>query len=151
MNGAADPLRSAHRTAYGLGLALCLGTPGGIAVLLLMGVVPPGTQAPEGVHQQLGYLFTGLVFLSAAWVWGRSGRVLRGFKALPGTRRSFVILRESLLYAAAFEFSSLFGLVYWSLVGGHAARHAWGFILMTPLLFATLVPRFGRWAKALEG
>ena len=151
MNGGADPLRSAHRLSYALGLALCLGTPGLIAVLLLAGVVPPGSQAPEGVYQDLGYLFTGLVFLSAAWVWWRSGHALRGFKALPEAQRAFFILKEGLLYAAVFEISGVLGLVYWILVGGHAARHAWGFILLTPLLFATLVPRMDRWAKALEG
>lgn len=137
--------------AYALGLALCLGTPGLIAVLLLSGVVPPGTHAPEGIYQQVGYLFTGLVFLSAAWVWWRSGRLLNEFKAMPEAQRPSVVLREGLLYAAVFESSSLLGLVYWILVGAHAARHAWGFILLTPVLFAVLVPRYDRWAKSLEG
>jgi hypothetical protein len=153
VSGAADPdaLRSAHRMTYALGLALCFGTPGLIAVLLLSGVVPPGTEAPEGVYQQLGYLFTGLVFLSAAWAWWRSGRVLREFKTLPQPQRPTVILREGLLYAAVFESSSLYGLVYWILVGSHATRHVWGFILLTPVLFLALVPRYERWAKSLEG
>lgn len=151
MNDAIVPIRATHRLAYGLGLALCVGTPGLIAMLILSGVVPPGTQTPDGVYQQLGYLFTGLVFLSAAWVWWRSGHVLRGFKELPEARRPSIILRECLIYAAAFESSSLFGLAYWSLVGGHAARHAWGFILLTPILFAALVPRLERWVNALEG
>ena len=149
MNGAVDPLQSAHRMAYALGLALCFGTPGLIAVLLLSGVVPPGAEAPVGIYQQVGYLFTGLVFLSAAWVWWRSGRQLREFKALPPARRPAVILREGLLYAAVFEASSLCGLVYWILVGSQAARHAWGFILLTPVLFVTLVPRYDRWAKSI--
>lgn len=149
MNDAPDPLRPAHRMAYALGLALCLGTPGLIAVLLLSGVVPPGTQPPEGVYQQVGYLFTGLVFLSAAWVWGRSGRLLREFRTMPEARRPSLILRETLFYAAVFEASSLLGLVYWILVGAHAARHAWGLILLTPVLFAVLVPRYDRWAKRL--
>lgn len=151
MNGASDTLRSAHRTAYALGLTLCFGTPGVIAGLLLSGVVPPGTQVPEGIYQQLGYLFTGLVFLSAAWVWWRSGRILREFKTVPESQRSAVILREGLLYAAVFESSSLCGLIYWILVGGHAARHVWGFILLTPMLFLALVPRFDRWVKGLDG
>ncbi len=148
MNGTAPTLRSAHRTAYALGLALCLGTPGLIGVLLRSGLVPPGTQAPEGIFQQIGYLFTGLVFLTAAWVWGRSGRVLRSFSLLPETRRPAVILREGLLYAGALETSSLCGLVYWILVGEHAARHVWGFILLTPLFYLALMPRYDRWAKA---
>ena len=137
--------------AYALGLALCFGTPGLIAVLLLSGVVPPGTETPDGIYQQLGYLFTGLTFLSVAWVWWRSGRQLSEFKALPPGQRPSVILREGLLYAAVFEASSLCGLVYWILVGSHAARHAWGFILLTPVLFITLVPRYDRWVKSIEG
>jgi hypothetical protein len=141
----------AHRRAYGLGLVLCLGTPGLIAVLLRSGVVPPGIQAPEGIFQQIGYLFSGLVFLTAAWVWGRSGRVLRTFKLIPDLRRPTVVLREGLLYAATLETSSLCGLVYWLLVGEHGARHVWGFILLTPLLYLALMPRYERWARALEG
>lgn len=151
MSGVPDPLRSAHRLAYGLGLILCLGTPGLIAALLLSGVIPPGMQAPVGFYQQVGYLFTGLVFLAAAWVWWRSGQTLRGFKAVPESQRAAILLREHLLYAAAFEASSLLGLVYWLLVGTHAARHAWGFIALTPVLFAALMPRLDRWVKALEG
>ena len=150
MNDTAPALRSAHRLAYGLGLVLCFGTPGLIAVLLRSGAVPPGTQVPEGTFQQIGYCFTGLVFLTAAWVWWRSGRVLRTFKIFPEPRRPALILREGLLYAGVLETSSLCGLVYWILVGDHAARHVWGFILLTPMLYLALVPRYDRWAKALE-
>jgi protein-S-isoprenylcysteine O-methyltransferase Ste14 len=145
-----DDLRTRHRMAYGLGLGLCLCTPALIAVLLLSGAIPPGTQVPEGIYQDLGYLFTGLVFLSAAWVWWRSGRALRAFKTLPEPKRAAFVLTEILLYAAAFEASSLLGLTYWVLVGSHAARHAWGFIVLTPVLFAAMVPRLDRWEKALE-
>jgi len=144
-------LQSAHRLSYGLGLALCLGTPSLIAGLLLSGVVPPGAQPPEGLYQQVGYLFTGLVFLSGAWVWWRSGRMLSGLKGVPESQRPGLILREGLLYAAAFEASSLCGLVYWILVGSHATRHVWGFILLTPVLFLSLVPSHARWVKGLEG
>lgn len=150
MKGRAGDLRTRHRTAYGLGLALCLGTPGLIAMLLLSGAIPPGIQAPEGFYQDLGYLFTGLVFLASAWVWWRSGQALRAFRALPREQQAAFVLRESLIYAAVFEVSSLLGLVYWSLVGSHAARHAWGFIVLTPVLFAALMPRYERWEKALE-
>ena len=76
--------------------------------------------------------------------------MLRGFRAVPESHRAGILLRENLLYAAAFETSSLLGLVYWLLVGTHAARHAWGFIVLTPVLFATLMPRLDRWVKALE-
>ena len=143
-------LRSAHRMAYGLGLLLCFGTAGLIALLLGLGAIPPGTQVPDGTFQQIGYLFSGLVFLAAAWVWWRSGKVLREFRALPEARRARRVLQEGLLYAAVLDASSICGLVYWTLVGVHAARHAWGFILLTPLLYLALMPRYGRWAKALE-
>jgi hypothetical protein len=150
MNGPVQSLRSAHRLAYGLGLALCFGIPGLIAVLLRSGVLPPGVENPQGVFQQVGYLFTGLVFLAAAWVWGRTSGVLRTFKLLPETRRPGVLLREGLLYAGVLDISSLCGLVYWVLVGEHAVRHVWGFILLTPVLYLALMPRYDRWAKALE-
>jgi cytochrome b len=136
---------------YLVGLVLCFGTPGLIAVLVLSGMVPGGRQEPEGVHQQVGYFLTGLVFLSAAWVWWRSGRMLGDFKDLPEAERSAKVLRETLLYAGIFEISSICGLIYWMFVGHHAARHVWGFILLTPLLFLTLVPRYDRWVKHLEG
>ena len=144
-------LRSAHRGAYGLGLALCGGTPVLIALLILSGVVPPGTQAPVGLLEQVGYLFTGIVFLSSSYTWWRLGQVLRGFKELPERQRAQVLLRESLVAAATFESSSLLGLAYWCLVGNHATRHVWGFILLTPVLFLALVPRYERWEKALDG
>ena len=143
-------LRSAHRGAYGLGLALCGGTPVLIALLILSGVVPPGTQAPVGLLEQVGYLFTGIVFLSSSYTWWRLGQVLRGFKELPERQRAQVLLRESLVAAATFESSSLLGLAYWCLVGNHATRHVWGFILLTPVLFLALVPRYERWEKASE-
>jgi len=133
-----------------MGLALCLGTPALIAMLILTGAVPPGTQAPVGLFEQLGYLFTGMVFLASSWSWWRLGQVLRGFKALPEVQRAPVLLRECLLAAAASEGSSLLGLVYWCLVGTHATRHVWGFILLTPLLFLALVPRWERWVRALD-
>jgi hypothetical protein len=128
---------------------MCFGTPGLIAALMLSGVVPPGSAHPEGIYQQWGYLFTGLVFLSAAWVWGRSERMLRGFKATPEEQRPSLILRECLLYAAAFESSALCGLIYWVLTGQYAARHAWGFLALTPVLFMALMPRHSRWMKGL--
>jgi hypothetical protein len=155
VNGADDPqrtpLRAAHRMAYAMGLALCVGTPALIAGLLISGIIPPGAQVPEGTVLQIGYLFTGIVFLSATWVLWRSGRVLRDFRQLPCAQQPQVILRESLIYSAVFESSAILGLIYWMLVGTHAARHAWGFIVLTPVLFFSLVPRGERWMKALEG
>ena len=137
--------------AYGVGLALCLGTPGLVSALLLSGVVPAGNHVPEGIYVQVGYLFTGLVFLSATWVWWRSAQALRAFREVSVAQRPTMVLREGLMAAVALESSSLCGLVYWVLVGNHAPRHVWGFILMTPLLFLALVPRYTRWVEALEG
>jgi len=148
-----DPLvalRAAHRRGYAIGLALCLGTPGLIAVLLLTGLLPPGPEKPEGPIQQVGYLFTGLVFLSGAWVWARRGRLLRGFGQVPVDQRPALVLRESLLCAALFETSALCGLVYWLLVGEQSTRHVWGFLVLTPLLFLALAPRLDQWLKGLE-
>jgi len=151
VSGGTEALKLAHRTGSLLGMALCFGTPALVAALIVSGIVPPGQESPEGFYQQVGYLLTGLVFLSAAWVWWRSGRVLAGFQELSEGRRSATVLRESLLYAAAFEVSSLCGLVYWMLVGSQGTRHVWGFILLTPVLFLALVPRYERWAGRLEG
>lgn len=150
MSGGHEALRPFHRVAYGVGLALCLGTPGLIVALLLSGAVPAGTQAPEGVLRQVGYLFTGFVFLSATWVWWRSTRALQAFREVPAAQRPSVIFREGLVSALALESSCLCGLIYWMLVGSHSPRHVWGFILMTPLLFLALVPRFSRWVGALD-
>jgi hypothetical protein len=133
-----------------MGLALCFGTPGLIVGLLLSGAIPPGPARAEGLYQQLGYLFTGLVFLSTAWVWGRSGRVLREFKATPETQRASLVLRECLLYSVVIESSAFCGLAYWLLVGENGTRHVWGFLLLTPVLFLALVPRYSRWMKGLE-
>ena len=151
MSSGSEAIRKAYRRAWTLGLGLCLGTPAIIATLILLKLVPAGIQAPDGLTLQVGYLFTGFVFLSAAWIWWRMGQVLQGFKDLPEARRPAVVLRECLLGAAIFEVSSLLGLVYWLLVGAMSPRHAWGFILLTPVLFLGLVPRLDRWMKALEG
>ncbi|NWJ40144.1 MAG: hypothetical protein HXX12_04140 [Geothrix sp.] len=151
MNSGTEALRSAHRLGRLLGMALCFGTPTLVAALVLSGTVPPGRESPGGIYQQVGYLLTGLVFLSAAWVWWRSGRALGAFRRLPEAERPSTVLRESLLYAAAFEISSLCGLAYWVLVGAQATRHVWGFILLTPVLFLALVPGYDRWAEQLKG
>ena len=150
MKGGSEAFQSAYRMGRLFGMVLCFGTPILVAALILSETVPPGRESPVGVNQQVGYLLTGLVFLAAAWVWWRSGRALRGFQEQPEAGRPALVLRESLLYAAALEVSSLCGLVYWMLVGTQAARHVWGFILMTPLLFLVLVPSRDSWARALE-
>jgi hypothetical protein len=150
VNDVPEPLRVACRQALLVGLALCLGTPALVGGLVLSGLVPPGDNLPEGTYLQIGHIFTGLVLLSAAWVLWRRGTVLRAFRRTPESRRPAQVQRETLIYAALFELSSLYGLVYWLLVGKYAARHVFGFIILAPLLFLGLVPRLGHWAKALE-
>lgn len=149
MNTPASSLRLAHRMAYLLGGLLCFGTPGVISILVLLRMVPPGTQPVTGSVQQVGYLLTGLVFLSAAWVWWRRGRALAAFPSAPEVARPGLVMRETLVFAGALETSSLCGLVYWLLVGQQALRHVWGFILLTPLLFLVLVPRYDHWHQGL--
>lgn len=144
-------LESAYRTAQLLGLTLCFGTPLVLVVLLVSGAIPPGRQLPMAAAQQVGYLFTGLVFLAAAWSFWRSGRILAAFSTLDPGRRPGVLLRETLTYAALAELSSLLGLFYWLLAGQVVGRHAWGFLLLTPLLFLGVVPRRTRWKQTLEG
>ncbi|WP_243304066.1 hypothetical protein [Geothrix oryzisoli] len=150
MSEAPGPLRVAYLQARLVGLVLCLGTPTLIGGLILSGGVPAGEHLPEGDLLQIGYVFTGLVFLSAAWVLWRRGVMLRTFRQIPEPSRPGLVRRETLLYAALFELSSLYGLIYWLLVGKHAVRHVFGFIILAPLLFLALTPRLGHWVKALE-
>lgn len=148
MSAAPAPWEAAVGRARLVGFALCLGTPALIGVLILAGLVPPGGERPEGPYLQLGHIFTGLVFLSAAWVLWRKGTVLKAFHRVPEPHRAGVIFRETLLYAVLFELSSLYGLVYWLLVGQHAAHHAFGYIILSPLLFLAFVPRRRHWLAA---
>jgi len=143
-----ESLRAAYRLARLVGFALCLGTPALIAGLILSGLIPPSEHRPEGAYLQLGHAFTGLVFLAAAWVLWRRGSVLKAFHLVPEPRRASTLLRETLLYAALFELSSLYGLAYWILVGREAGRHVFGFIILAPLLFLVLAPRLDHWVEA---
>lgn len=146
-----DALESACRRARLLGGLVAVGLPALAAGLAFGGIVPPGAHSPEGSFLSLGHTFTGLVFLSAAWILWRRGRVLATFHKVEASLRPRVVLRESLMYAALAGASSLYGLIYWSLVGLHAARHAVGFIALGPVLFLVLLPRPEAWRKALEG
>lgn len=141
-------LPDAGRAAYGTGLALALGGSALAAVLMLSGGVPAGLQRPEGTLQQLGYLFTGTVFLAAALVWGRLGRSRRALAGLAPEARAAAVRRACLGAALLCQAGALCGLAYWSLVGAHAGRHAWGFVATTPLLYLALVPRPARWIQA---
>ncbi len=139
-------LHRAFQKAYGLGLVLCVLAPHPLPA------APSSSpkNAPQGVLQQLGYTFTGLTFLAAAFVTWRSLRVRAGFAALDPSRRPKVLFREVLLYAALFELSCFYGILYWALVGGEANRYARSFIMLTSLMYFFFVPRWGAWKDALE-
>jgi hypothetical protein len=142
-------LLRAFQKAYGLGLVLCVCWP--LVLQLLLGpIIRPGQNAPQGVIQQLGYTFTGLTFLAAAFVTWRSLKIRNGFQALAPERRPRVLFREVLFYSALFELSCFYGILYWALVGGEANRYARSFIMLTSLMFFFFVPRWGAWKDALE-
>lgn len=143
-------LHKAYKLAYTLGLVLCVFWP--LVLQLLLGpVIKPGANAPAGVFRQLGYTFTGLAFGSAAFVSWRSGKVRASFHALGAAERPRVLFREVLIYAAIFELSSLWGLLYWMLVGLAANHHARAFLMLSSLMFLFFVPKFGAWKDAAEG
>lgn len=139
-----------YRQARVAGLFICVAWPLLLMVLVATGAVRPGIAPLAGAIQQIGYTFTGLVFLGAAWVTWRSGKVLKGFRDLPAERRPRVVLRESLLYAVVFELSSLWGLLYWMLAGTAVARYVGTFMALSPIMFLFFVPRFHAWKLALE-
>lgn len=143
-------LLPAYRKARLAGLIICVAWPLLLMAMVATGAVRPGTAPMEGPARQIGYTFTCLVFLSAAWVTWRSGKVLKEFRDLAPELRPRVILRESLIYAALFESSSLWGLLYWMMVGMNAARYVGTFMALTPLMFFLFVPRFHAWKLALE-
>ena len=114
-------LARAFRLAYGVGLAICLAWP--LLLQLMLGTaIQAGAAPPDGVVAQLGYTFTGLTFASAVFVTWRWGRIRRDFRALAPERRPGVVLRETILYAALFELSSLYGLIYYALGGPRAGQ-----------------------------
>ena len=145
-----NPIQSAYRRARLAGLFICVAWPLLLMAMVATGAVRGGTAPMEGPAKQIGYTFTGLVFLSATWVTWRSGKVLKGFRDLAPEDRPRVVVRESLIYAAIFETSSLWGLLYWMMVGPNAARYVGTFMALTPIMFFFFVPRFHAWKLALE-
>ncbi|HJW10034.1 MAG TPA: hypothetical protein VJ483_10390 [Holophagaceae bacterium] len=145
-----EAIRPAYQRARLVGLVLCVAWPLFLMVLVGAEAVKPGTAPVEGAARQIGYTFTALTFLIAAFVTWRSGRVLKGFKALAPEERPRTVLRESLVYAVLFELSCLWGLLYWMLVGRNAFQHVLTFMALTPLMFFLFVPRLDAWKLALE-
>jgi len=144
-----DDLAGGFRLAYPLGLLLCLAWP--LALQLMLGTaILPSAEPPGGVVQELGYTFTGLTFASACYVTWRWGRVRAGFGSVPAGRRRRVLVREILIYSALFEFSSLFGILYYALGGPQAERYARGFIALTTIMFFVFVPRLQAWREAAQ-
>lgn len=144
------PLARAFRLAYGLGLALCVGWPLVLQLLLGTAIRRPADLPPGDTVAQLGYTFTGLTFAAAAFVTWRWGRTRRAFRTLEPAQRPRRILRETLAYAALFELSACYGLVYYALGGPGAERHARAFIALASVMFFVFVPRFDAWREAAE-
>ncbi|MBS1783914.1 MAG: hypothetical protein JST24_00640 [Acidobacteria bacterium] len=143
-------LLPAYKRARLVGLIICVAWPLLLMVMVATGTVKPGTAPLVGPAKQIGYTFTALVCIAAAWVTWRSGKVLKGFRELPAEERPRVVMRESVIYAAIFETSSLWGLLYWMMVGQNAARFVGTFMALTPLMFFLFVPRLHAWKLALE-
>jgi hypothetical protein len=144
------PLNRAFRIGYGLGLAICVAWP--LAIQLMLGsAIRSGTIPPLGVARQLGYTFSGLTMLAALFVTWRWGKVRDGFKALAPRERPAVLLRETLVYAALFELTTLYGIIYYALAGPLAERYARSFVALTTIMFFVFVPRLDAWREAAQG
>jgi len=145
-----EDLRSTHRRIWTIGLSFCLLLPLLLLGLAEEGFLPPGTYPVEGVYQQVGYTFTGLVFLVAAWVAWRRGQVLKAFRTQAPAERPRILVRETLLYAVLAGTSALWGALYWVLVGWNAFRHVLAFLFLTPAMFLFFVPGLDIWVRALK-
>jgi hypothetical protein len=139
------PLAKAFRLGYGLGLAICVAWP--LALQLMLGTtILAGAASPDGAVRELGYSFTGLTFASALFVTWRWGKVRRTLPQVPEAQRPRLVVRETLLYAAILELSSLYGLAYYAL--GGLPRFARAFIALTTIMFFIFVPRLQAWREA---
>ena len=139
------PLTKAFRLGYGLGLIICVAWP--LVLQLMLGTtILAGTAPPDGAVRELGYTFTGLTFASALFVTWRWGKVRKALPSVPPASRPRLVVRETLLYAAVLELSSLYGLLYYAL--GGLPRFARAFIALTTLMFFIFVPRIQAWRDA---
>ena len=142
------PLAKGFRLGYGVGLVICVAWP--LLLQLMLGTVILRGLAPvDGLARELGYTFTGLTFGAALFVTWRWGRMRKDFAKVPAGQRSGVVVRETILYAALFELSSLYGLIYYSMGGPMAERYARSFIALTTVMFFVFVPRFQAWQDAI--
>lgn len=143
----ASPLARAFRTAYVLGLALCVAWPL-VLQAVLRHAIQPADQSTSETVRQLGYTFTGLTLAAAAFVSWRSDKVRKGLREVPAERRPGRMAREILLYAALFELTALYGILYYALGGPGAERHARAFLALASVMFLVFVPRFQAWRTA---
>ncbi len=141
-------LAPVHRRAWGTGLAICLAIPAAAGLLAGAGALPPGGSPVAGLAQQAGYSFTGLVFLAAAGMAWRRGRTLEAFARLPEGQVAVAMHREARVLAALSASSTLWGVLYWSLVGWNGVRHALTFLALTPVMFLCFMPGLSAWTRA---
>lgn len=152
-----NDLRSRHprvvaavQKARVLGLVLCLAWPLTLMALLTVGAIAPGNFRPEGWVQQVGYTFTALSLLAAAYATWRTGGLMKAFPTLPEDQRPGVAFRSSLGFSILFLLSSFYGLAYWRLVGRNAFQHVMVFVALSPVMFILFAPRLHHWLDALE-
>ena len=147
---APHPLNKAFRFAYPLGLAMCVGWP--LVLQLLLGTaIRQGSIPPGGVAQQLGYTFSGLTLVIAVFLTRRWTRIQKRFRTIPPEARPATLIRETLLYASLLEFVSLFGVLYYALGGPMAERYSRSFVALTTIMFFVFVPRLDAWHRASQG
>ena len=146
-----QPLDKGFRLAYPAGLVICVAWPLALQLMLGTAIRRVDLAPPAGVIQQLGYTFSGLTFAIAFFVTWRWGRIRAAFHSLAADRQRAVLVREIILYSALFEFSSLFGVLYFALGGPRADQYARGFIALTTIMFFVFVPRLQAWRDAAQG
>ncbi len=146
---AADPLRGPWR-AWGWGLVAGLAVACIPVLLATAGLCPPGSLPVAGAPQQLGYSFTGLTFLAAAWLAWRRMRGAPPSGLSDGSAQGAAYrgeIRTVLLVSAS---TTLWGCLYWRMVGWHGARHALTFLVLTPAMYLCFAPRPSRRASRQE-
>jgi len=137
-------LRRNFRVAYAIGAFLCVLWPLFLQVILHR-ALPRPLESGGDLAQELGYTFTGLSVLSVLFVWRRFSRIRAGFAALDPIHQSRTILRETLLYAAIFELSAVYGILIYAMNGPYAERYGRTFIALPAVMFFLFVPRWNKW------
>lgn len=133
-----------------IGLCLCLALPLTLMAMLTVGTIPPGHLRAEGWVQQVGYTFTGLSLVAAGYATWRTGDLMKGFASLPKDSQPQVAFRSSLGFAILFFLSTIYGLIYWRMVGRNAFQHVLLFMALSPSMFFLFMPRLEHWMQALE-